>query len=243
MADSGGAAAHEPDSVPMLIARYREDAYRLARHLVRSPAEAEDLAHTAILNVLRRADNISDSDHVRAYLMTAVRNAWRNQLRARGGRRFLGADYAESMPSSDLAPDEIVLTGFDTAIARLAFESLSPTSRQVIQLRYLDGLSFPEVAARLAISSVAARQRAHRAREELVGACMEHAASEGTGDCKSVRLRLGRYHRGLLNRRTRAALELHLSRCAVCQSCYDEVVDLYGHRINRTAQSGDLTDD
>ena len=242
MAKSGGSAAHDPESMPMLIAGYRDEAYRLARHLVRSAAEAEDLAHTAILNVLRRADNISDTEHVRAYLMTAVRNAWRNQLRARGGRRFVGADYAEALPSPELEPDEVVLTGFDTAIARAAFESLSPTSRQIIQLRYLEELSFPELAAQLAITSVAARQRAHRAREELVGACMEHAANEGIGDCKSVRLRLGRYHRGLLNRRARAQLELHLSRCTSCTACYEELIDLYGNRINRSSPRGGEVD-
>src|SRR5581483_7835028 len=174
MDGSGDSTAPEPTEVQLLIAQYREDAFRLARHLVRSTAEAEDLAHTAILNVLRRAENISDADHVRPYLLTAVRNAWRNQLRSRGSRRFLGADYAES---------------------------LSPTSRQIIELRYFEGLGFPELAQRLSITSVAARQRAHRAREELVGACMDHAAHAGEGECKPIRLRLGRYHRGLLSKK------------------------------------------
>jgi RNA polymerase sigma-70 factor (ECF subfamily) len=223
----------------LLVARYRDDAYRLARHLVRSPAEAEDLAHTAILNVLRRADSISDEAHVRPYLMTAVRNAWRNQLRARGGRRFLGADYAESLPSDDLEPEERVLTGLDVTLARAAFAVLSPTSREVIELRYLEGLSFPELAARLSISPVAARQRAHRAREELIGACMEHAASSGEGRCRTVRMRLGRYHRGRLSKRIRSEVGLHLAVCAPCQSCYEQMIDLYGHRIGRPSRTED----
>jgi len=231
MDGSGDSTAPEPTEVQLLIAQYREDAFRLARHLVRSTAEAEDLAHTAILNVLRRAENISDADHVRPYLLTAVRNAWRNQLRSRGSRRFLGADYAETLPATDLEPDEQVLTGFDVAIARAAFESLSPTSRQIIELRYFEGLGFPELAQRLSITSVAARQRAHRAREELVGACMDHAAHAGEGECKPIRLRLGRYHRGLLSKKVRSEVALHLSGCDACQSCYVELVELFGHRI------------
>ncbi len=159
MATTGGAAAPHPQDLHLLIASYRDDAYRLARHLVRSPAEAEDLAHTAILNVLRRAENISDSAHVRAYLLTAVRNAWRNQLRARGGRRFLGADYAEGVASTDIEPDEQVLIGWETKVARAAFEALSPTSREVIALRYLEGLSFPDLAARLSIAGARRRRR------------------------------------------------------------------------------------
>jgi RNA polymerase sigma factor (sigma-70 family) len=239
MATSGDAAAQQPEDLRLVIAQYREDAYRLARHLVRSPAEAEDLAHTAILNVLRRAENISDAAHVRAYLLTAVRNAWRNQLRARAGRRFLGSDFAESVPSTDIEPDEQVLIGWDTRIARAAFESLSATSREVIGLRYLEGLSFPQLAQQLSITPVAARQRAHRAREELVGACMDHASRAGEGECKPVRLRLGRYHRGLLSRKVRSEVALHLAGCAACQSCYEQLIDLYGHRIGRSRSDED----
>jgi RNA polymerase sigma factor (sigma-70 family) len=239
MATTGGAEAQRPEDLHLLIANYRDDAYRLARHLVRSPSEAEDLAHTAILNVLRRAENISDAAHVRPYLLTAVRNAWRNQLRARAGRRFIGADYAESVPSTDIAPDEQVLIGWDTRIASAAFESLSATSREVIRLRYLEGLSFPDLARQLAISPVAARQRAHRAREELVGACMDHAARAGNGDCKPIRLRLGRYHRGLLSRKVRGEIVLHLASCAACRSCYEQLIDLYGHRIGASRSDED----
>jgi len=234
MTSSDGAAARRPEEMRLLVARYREDAYRLARHLVRSPSDAEDLAHTAILNVLRRADSISDEAHVRPYLMTAVRNAWRNQLRARGTRRFLGADYADSLPSEDLEPEERVLTYLDVELARTAFAALSPTSREIIELRYLEELNFPELAARLSISPVAARQRAHRAREELIGACIEQAASTGEGNCRTVRRRLGRYHRGLLGQKARREVALHLASCAACQSCYDQVIDLYGHRIGRS---------
>jgi RNA polymerase sigma factor (sigma-70 family) len=234
MATSEGAeTAPEPEDVRLLIAQYRDDAYRLARHLVRSSAEAEDLAHTAILNVLRRADNISDAAHVRAYLLAAVRNAWRNQLRARGGRRFIGADYAEMIPSTDPQPEERVITFLDASIAKTAFDSLSITSQEVIRLRYMESLNFPELAERLGITSVAARQRAHRAREELVGACMDVAAGGGTGNCKVIRRRLGRYHRGLLSQRVRDGIETHLDMCRECASCYEQLIDLFGHRIGQ----------
>ncbi len=234
MATLRGAASQDPEDIPHLIAKYREDAYRLARHLVRSPAEAEDLAHTAILNVLRRADNISDAAHVRPYLLAAVRNAWRNQLRARGTRRFFGADYAERIPSADAQPDEEVETGLDIAIARAAFATLSPRSQEIIRLRYVEEMRFPDLARELSISSVAARQRAHRAREELVGACMDRAAQAGLGDCKPIRVRLGRYHRGLLSQKLRAEMSLHLEECAACHSCYGQLIELYGHRIGRS---------
>ena len=61
MATPDGESAERRQDMQLLVAQYREDAFRLARHLVRSQADAEDLAHTAIVSVLRRAENISDA--------------------------------------------------------------------------------------------------------------------------------------------------------------------------------------
>ena len=234
MTNPGGPESSDLGQLATLIAQYRDDALRVARRLVRSPTEAEDLTQTAILNVLRRANNIEDTANVKAYLLTAVRNLWRNQLRQQGRRRFVGADAADYLPSSDLSPEEQVLNVLDAALARMAFSSLSETSQEILALRYVDGLGFSELAEQLGISQVAARQRAHRAREELVGACIERTSLRtDSGTCSSVRSQLGRYLRGRLSRRTRAAIALHLGGCKACARFYDEVVDLYGHLLMR----------
>jgi len=223
-----------PEELHLLIAQYRDDALRLARRLSRSPHEAEDLAQTALLNVMRRAEFIVDETKIRSYLLTAVRNVWRNQLRARSRRHLVGSDAAEMIPSTDLEPEEQVLTVLDAALAGAAFAALSDTSREVIRLRYIEALDYQALAAELGISPVAARQRAHRAREELISACMELVAESGEGKCRDVRRRLGRFHRGLLTRKVRADLQLHLDGCAACTSCYEQLVDLYGRRLMRS---------
>src|ERR1022692_4062540 len=58
MTSPGGPEAFGESELALLIAQYRSDALRVARRLVRSEAEAEDLTQTAILNVLRRAEHI-----------------------------------------------------------------------------------------------------------------------------------------------------------------------------------------
>ncbi len=226
-----GAEFSSSDEMAMLIAQHREDAFRVARRLVRSDAEAEDLTQTAILNVLRRAPYIEDASHVKAYLLTSVRNLWRNQLRQQGSRRFVGAEIAEQIPATEPGPEERALTALDAVLARAAFASLSSTSRQVLTLRYVEGLGFLELADQLGITPVAARQRAHRAREELVGACIERTARAGSGSCSTVRSRLGRYLRGRLSRRVRAEIVAHLGVCSRCKACYEELLDLYGYLL------------
>ncbi len=236
MEDAGHSA---PEELRAVIARYRDDAYRLARRLTRSPHEAEDLAQTALLNVLRRAEFIEDETKVRSYLLTAVRNVWRNQLRSRSRRHVLGSDAAEVIPSDELEPEEQVLTLLEAKLAATALASLSTTSQDVIRLRYLEGLDYQELSESLGITAVAARQRAHRAREELISACMELDERTDEAECRAVRIRLGRFHRGLLTRRTRSRLELHLNTCSGCASHYEQIVDLYGYRLGKTRNEDD----
>jgi RNA polymerase sigma-70 factor (ECF subfamily) len=233
MASAGGAQPSDRQDVASLIVHYHADAYRVARRLVRSDAEAEDLVQTATLNALRRAEHIEDLSHVKAYLLTSVRNLWRNQLRQQGRRKFVGADAAEFVATTDIGPEERALTDLDAALARNAFDALSDTSREILLLRYVEGLSFTDLAGRLAITPVAARQRAHRAREELIGACIEQTARTSVGSCGPIRARLGRYLRGRLTRRARAQISNHLARCASCRECFEELTDLYGHRLSQ----------
>jgi len=229
MTSPGGPQSSGDDPFSSIIAEHRDDALRVARRLVRSAAEAEDLTQTAILNVLRHANSIEDSAHIKAYLLTAVRNLWRNQLRQRGRRRFVGADAAYHLPSEELGPEEQALNLLDASLARIAFASLSRTSQEILSLRYIQGFGFVEMADQLGISAVAARQRAHRAREELIGACIEHLNVERDGGaCSRVRSRLGRYLRGRLSRNTRADIERHIDACSGCAQYYAEVIDLYG---------------
>lgn len=228
MTSPTGAESSDKDELVTLIAQHREDAFRVARRLVRSDAEAEDLAQTAMLNVLRRAQYIEDASHVKAYLLTSVRNLWRNQLRHQGNRRFVGTDAAEQLPATEAGPEEQALTELDAALARSAYESLSNTSREILRLRYVDGLGFVDLATHLGITAVAARQRAHRAREELIGACIEGTANTGAPNCSAVRSRLGRYLRGRLSRRARAEIATHLHECRRCRDCHEELIDLYG---------------
>ena len=113
----------EPESssdaqLAMLIAQHRPDAYRVARRLVRSDAEADDLTQTAMLNVLRNAHNIRDVAHIKAYLFTSVRNAWRNQLRQQGRRRFVSSEGAEHVAGTDATPEEQALNVLDASLAQ-----------------------------------------------------------------------------------------------------------------------------
>jgi RNA polymerase sigma factor (sigma-70 family) len=216
-----------------LIASFHPDALRVARRLVRSQAEAEDLAQTALMNVLARAHAISDPAFVRPYLMTTVRNLRRNQLRA-GNRYEPSYDQTlfDRIPAEP-AVEEPTISGIDADTLRVAMETLSKKNLELIQLRYVERLNYAAIGAELGITAATARQRVHRAREQLRTACFE-AGPETTSTrvCQLTRVRLARYIRGALSRRISARVTLHLRMCDDCRASYSQLLELFGFEAN-----------
>lgn len=62
-----------------------------------------------------------------------------------------------------------------------ALESLEPEQREVIALKYLSGLSYPQIAAALGISPGAARMRALRGRDVLSRRLADLSPQRGEG--------------------------------------------------------------
>jgi RNA polymerase sigma-70 factor (ECF subfamily) len=212
-----------------LIASFRPDALRVARSLVRSDAEAEDLAQTAVMKVLQRADSISDPAFVKPYLLTTVRNLWRNQLR--DGRRFEPHDQSlfERIPAADTPIDDPVVSALDVHTLLIAMETLSKSNRELIDLRYVELLDFADIGLRLGITPSTARQRVHRAREHLIAACFAADPDDSSSNvCRMTRFRLARFLRSGLTRRVAARVALHLRNCAPCRDEYVLLADLYG---------------
>ena len=221
-------AGGPPGDIRALIASFRPDALRVARSLVRSDAEAEDLAQTAVMKVLQRADSISDPAFVKPYLLTTVRNLWRNQLR--DGRRFEPHDQSlfERIPAESPA-DDPVISAIDVHTLQIAMQTLSKAHRELIDLRYVELLDYSDIATRLGITPSTARQRVHRAREQLLGACFDADPDDTSARvCRMTRFRLARYVRAALTRRIAARVALHLRACEPCRDEYTQLADLYG---------------
>lgn len=190
--------------------------------------EAEDLAQTALMNVLARAHAISDREMVKPYLMTAVRNLWRNQLRA--GRRVEPArdeTFFDRLPQP--APEEPSFSGIDSATLQLALQTLSEANAALLALRYVERLDYAAIGERLGITAPTARQRVHRAMEQLRTACFAvEPEAPTTRVCHLTKVRLGRYARGALSSRIATRVTLHLIDCDECRSVYSDLTDVLG---------------
>ena len=135
----------------------------LARHLVRDPQEAEDLVQETWVAALRNGPR--DESRYRSWLGRVLRNFAFINFRQRQRRQ--AREQLVATKESVVGPEECVQK---LEILRLIVDlvlSLDDTSRDVLILRYFEGLSGAEIASRLDLKPSAVRMRLKRALDQL----------------------------------------------------------------------------
>ena len=142
------------------------DLLRFVRRRVH-PTHAEDVVGDVMLVAWRRLDDVpADLSAARAWLFGVARKTLQNTWRREDRHDAVAVRLAEVRHSpADLGhhPD-LVASRADIAAA---WPLLSATDQEAIALSVLDGLTAPEAAAVLGISSTAFRLRLSRARRTL----------------------------------------------------------------------------
>lgn len=138
---------------------------RLIRHIgrVTRHAEAEDLAHVAVVRTLERRG--SDIANPEAFLVkAAVNQAWDEYRRAQHPAapvRFDPATHFLRDPGP--LPDEALEAQERLARVRSGLNELTPRTREIFLMHRLDELKYLEIAAMLSISVSAVEKHIARA--------------------------------------------------------------------------------
>jgi len=146
------ALGHDMDAAATLISRHEGSLLRVAHALLGNAQAAQDAAQEAFLALCRERDrlaaNNSANRNLGGWLCTVVRNHCLDQLRARACRRHL--DARELDPAGTLCDPVQPLAAVEGAErVWAAVSALPPLERAAITLRYRDGLSYQDIAARL----------------------------------------------------------------------------------------------
>jgi DNA-directed RNA polymerase specialized sigma24 family protein len=217
--------AGDTGAFSVLYQRHVEAARRLARELVVSPAEVDDVvaetfAH--VLDVLRQGDGPSDA--FRCYVLAAVR-------RVGEGRYADPRDPVLASSSPPLGQGMPVLdpatAGLDDALMVRAFIAQPERWSALLWHLEIEQENPDDVTPLFGLSRDGLAALERRAREGVRQACLDaYIAGLGRPKCMPVAERLGAYLRYQLSEPRASEVAVHLSECDACRAVYAELVDL-----------------
>src|SRR5882724_9619991 len=130
-------AAGEEDAFAELVTRYQGRFYGVARRMLQSDADAEDAVQLAFLHVHRHAGAYRDQWSGSTWLYRILTNVCIDHWRKR--RRL--AETSETAPERAASTRMSETIDLDRALAKLPTEA-----RATLVLRYVEDLSYAEVA-------------------------------------------------------------------------------------------------
>jgi len=162
---SGGADVGE---LAERLLPYLNSAHNLARWLVRSGADAEDVVQEAYLRALQYAGGFRGGD-ARAWLLTIVRNTaykWLRKTRAYEPVEQFDEDIHTSGADAS-SPERLLLQNADGRLVEKALSQLSVRFREILVLRELEGLSYKEIADVMGVPMGTVMSTLSRARDRF----------------------------------------------------------------------------
>lgn len=172
-------------------------AYRMALHLTRQPADAEDLLQEAALLAFRHFARFEPGTNFRAWLFRILVNRFYTRYR-RTDARLTYDDGAVARGASDATPAGFftrvpdpsaqLLDRLDAQAIAAAVAMLPREFRAVCTLYLMDDLSYREIADVLDLPLGTVRSRLHRGRQLLQRALRSLAVERGlvAGEARAV---------------------------------------------------------
>ena len=169
-------ATNPPRSAPRdleeLYQRHHALVFQAAYRISGSASDAEDVLQTVFLRLLRRGDGSSGEGLPRlepnpeGYLHRAAVNAALDQVRARARSKSVPIDEA-LVKSAEGGPEHALRNRELRDWLRTAVAGLGGRAAEVFALRYLEGLSNPQIASLLGTSQAVVAVTLHRTRGRL----------------------------------------------------------------------------
>ena len=134
--------------------------FRTAYRVTGNAADAEDVLQTVFLRLLRRTSQAEAMENEESYLRRAAINASLDVIRSRQSNPTV--ELVE-VPSDHNAAR---LAELRQALAR-SLGKLQPRAAEIFALRFIEGMSNPEIARMLGISQVLVAVTVYRTRQQL----------------------------------------------------------------------------
>lgn len=161
----------DQDAFAELVRRYQQGVVNLAYRLVGNWEEALDLSQEIFLRVYQNLDRYDAQRPFKPWLYRIATNYCYDHLRQRGRRRraYVTTEWTEQAPVVDgrIDLEEHVLQGEIRQAVEEVIASLPDRYRATVVLRYLEGLSYQEIAEALDMPLGTVKTHLYRAREQM----------------------------------------------------------------------------
>ena len=173
------AATGDRGAMERLLMRAQEVAYRFSLYVCGHPEDAEDVMQDALLKTYQYVSRIEEPEAFRTWLYTTVRNACLMKRRRRVGEPSHLISVEQGIPSHEGTStpldvidgarriDQRMIAASSDVRVRQALQKLPSSSRAIVVMREMEGLSTREVATITGLSEANVKTRLHRARVML----------------------------------------------------------------------------
>ena len=227
------ARAGNRQSLETLLERHQGRVYRFGMKMCRNPEDAKDVLQDTLLAMARGVRDFRGSSSISTWLYTIARSFC---IKKRRKSKFAPEDEgsletgapAEARTLADPAetPDEVLAGKQMERALEQAIAELEPMYREVLLLRDAEGLTAPEVAEVLGVTTQAVKSRLHRARlavrervAPLLGIKTDLPAAPGT--CPDVLMMFSQHLEDEISADLCAQMERHLEGCGRCRGTCD----------------------
>jgi RNA polymerase sigma-70 factor, ECF subfamily len=173
------------DRFERIVLPHLDDAYTLARYLLRDPHEAQDAVQDAALRALRYFETYRDGD-ARAWLLAIVRNCCLTRhRRARAERENISfvedvdIAHGSEVEGGGRPTDARAIEQSERAALQRALDRLPAEFREVIVLREIQELSYREISDVVGVPIGTVMSRLARGRRRLASALGYDAQEAG----------------------------------------------------------------
>lgn len=160
----------------LLVSKYQRKLERLLSRYIRDAAEVEDVAQEAFIKAYRALHSFRGDSAFYTWLYRIGINTAKNYLVSQGRRAptstEFDADEAEGFEEASQlrdidTPESVLLSKQIGQTVNAAMDALPEDLRTAIMMREIDGLSYEEIAQRMACPIGTVRSRIFRAREAV----------------------------------------------------------------------------
>jgi RNA polymerase sigma-70 factor (ECF subfamily) len=166
----------------LLMRRYNERLFRVARAIVRDEAEAEDVMQQAYLNAFTHLDQFNGTAQFSTWLIRIAVHEALARVRRQG--RYEALDAGESLSAelfmertTTFDPERLASSVELRSLLEASIDRLPDGMREVFMLREVEGLNTLETASCLEVSEDVVKTRLSRARATLRRAILDRTGT------------------------------------------------------------------